>query len=88
MTEIKENASVMITTMDNPYDPFTQWDEWSAFDLSHGYNSWNKVARLAKISDHNTDEDNERAITDAIYRLVDLDPIGEYRACTREEFAR
>jgi len=86
MVNIDRNKSVMITTIDNPYNPFTQYDEWLEFDMIHGYNSWNKVARLVKMSEHNSDEENEQAITDAIYRLVDLDPIGEYRACTPEEF--
>lgn len=39
---------VMITTRDNPYNPFTQWREWWAFDTQKGYNSWQVVAREAK----------------------------------------
>lgn len=26
-----------ITTTDNPYDPFTEFDQWESFDLKHGY---------------------------------------------------
>ena len=25
-------AQVMLSTVDNPYNPFTNWDEWYAFD--------------------------------------------------------
>ncbi len=29
--------AVRLTTVDNPYDPFTQWDEWYAYDEGKGY---------------------------------------------------
>ena len=28
---------VRITTIDNPFNPFTEWDEWFNFDLQKGY---------------------------------------------------
>lgn len=30
---------VMLTTEDNPFDPFTQYDEWYAFDYEKGYHT-------------------------------------------------
>ena len=27
-------ADVMLTTIDNPYNPFTEWNEWLQFDLA------------------------------------------------------
>ena len=29
----------MLTTSDNPYNPFTQFDEWQMFDSLQGYNT-------------------------------------------------
>ena len=29
----------LLTTSDNPYNPFTQWDEWYAFDVSAGHHT-------------------------------------------------
>ena len=40
----------MLTTIDNPFDPFDQFDEWYAFDTQKGYYSCDYVARLAYTS--------------------------------------
>lgn len=26
-----------LTTIDNPYNPFTQFDDWFMFDIEHNY---------------------------------------------------
>ena len=61
---------VMLTTFDNPFDPFEQFDSWFLFDVEKGYNTCSYLARIAKISDDMTqkeiDEENERAIDEII----------------------
>lgn len=42
--------TAMLTTDDNPFDPFTQWDQWYAYDESHHYGSCEYLARVAKTS--------------------------------------
>ena len=37
-----------LTTFDNPYDPFDQFDQWYMFDTDKGYNSAAYLARIAK----------------------------------------
>lgn len=29
----------MLSTIDNPYSPFDEFDKWFKFDVVHGYNS-------------------------------------------------
>jgi hypothetical protein len=41
----------MLTTIDNPFNPFTQFDEWNAFDTQQGYYTCAYLARIAKVSD-------------------------------------
>lgn len=57
-----------VTTSDNPYDYFTEYDKWYDFDESHRYSTSGLVARLARTnneySDEQMDNDIERAITD------------------------
>ena len=60
----------MITTFDNPYNPFEQFSEWFLFDVEKGYNTCSYIARIANFSDDMTqkeiDEENERAIDEII----------------------
>ena len=61
---------IMLTTFDNPFDPFEQFDSWFLFDVEKGYNTCSYLARIAKISDDMSqkeiDEENERAIDEII----------------------
>ena len=41
----------MLTTIDNPFNPFDQFDEWFAYDVSKGYHTCSYLARIAKTSD-------------------------------------
>lgn len=71
-------ASHMLTTVDNPYDPFTQWDEWLEFDVQNGYNTCGYLARIALTSEEFTDELNDAIIEEAIDSIVSNDPSGLY----------
>lgn len=35
-----------LTTLDNPFNPFTEWDQWYFFDISQGYNTCDRIARI------------------------------------------
>jgi len=41
----------MLTTVDNPYNPFTHWSEWYAWDNAHGYSTTQRFARKTFLSD-------------------------------------
>jgi len=74
----------MLTTADNPFDPFTQFDSWFAFDSSKNYNSCSYLARIAKTSDELSDADNAIAIEQAIDEIVQLNLLGNYVKVTRK----
>lgn len=69
----------MLTTVDNPFDPFTQWDEWYAFDRAHGYNTPSFLARVIVTSDDLSEADQSLAIEDAIDEIVRFNVLGLYR---------
>lgn len=48
----------MLTTTDNPYDPFTQYEAWYRFDEDNGYHSCAFLARIARTSDQLSDKEN------------------------------
>ena len=59
-----------LTTSDNPFDPYTQWDDWYFYDLSQGYNTCERLAMIAKISVQLPDEANESEIEEAAEQLM------------------
>lgn len=63
-----------LTTFDNPYNPFKDFDKWFVFDVTHGYNSCGYLARIATTSQQLTDEENENEINRAIEEIVALNP--------------
>ena len=76
-------GDVCLTTADNPYDPFTQFREWYAFDSEKGYHTAEYVARIARMSNGISDEDNERAVEDAIDEIIAFNLTRNYRKVIR-----
>ena len=67
----------MLTTVDNPFDPFEQFNEWFMFDIEKGYYSCSRLARIANITDDmssaEVEVENERAIDEIIkYDFLDV----------------
>lgn len=69
----------MLTTVDNPYNPFTQFDEWYAFDVASGYNSTSYLARITYTSPELSEADQSVAIENAIDEIVSENVNGMYR---------
>ena len=72
-------AATFVTTLDNPYDYFDQFDEWYAFDTEKGYNTCAYLARIAKTSKEMSDADYEQAVNDAVDEIVRLNVTGNYK---------
>ena len=70
---------VMLTTADNPFNPFTQFDEWQKFDESKGYYTCAYLARIVKTSDELSETDEALAIRQAIDEIVRLNILGIYK---------
>ena len=62
-SEVKE---YMLSTSDNPYNPFTQFREWYAFDVANGYNTCSYLARICEYTDDVSDREERLSINDAI----------------------
>lgn len=69
----------MLTTVDNPYDPFTQFEEWYVFDESSGYHTTGYLARIAFSSNELSDADQSLAIESAIDEAMKENVTGMYR---------
>ena len=75
----------MLTTVDNPFDPFTQFDEWFNWDAQAGYYTCGLLARFTHTSRDLSEEDQLLAIESAIDDILELNVDGVYRRVTKQE---
>jgi hypothetical protein len=71
-------AAHMLSTVDNPYNPFTHWDEWWAYDTHQGYHTSGYLARIVINSDELSSTDQEVANEFAINEILREDARGFY----------
>lgn len=61
----------MLTTFDNPYNPFDDFTLWMMYDKEHGYDTCERLARIAKLSDDMSqdeiDAETDRAMDEIIF---------------------
>jgi len=69
----------MLTTVDNPYDPFTEYTKWSAFDEERGYYTPQLLGRVVVFSDELSETDQDLAIESAIDEIVKHNVSGMHR---------
>ena len=73
----------MLTTIDNPFDPFEQFTNWFLFDVEKGYNTCSYLARISRISDEFSEQENNKEIERAIDEIIKYDFMGIYRKVKR-----
>jgi hypothetical protein len=59
-------AVVMLSLASNPFNPFKEFELWSAFDRLEGFDTAGFLARCVSLSPELPDEVNEDAIEQAI----------------------
>lgn len=74
----------MLTTMDNPFDPFTQFDQWLSYDEDAGYYTNQYLARIARTSTEQSDVDQELSIELAIDEIISENILGIYKKVSRK----
>ena len=73
----------MLTTVDNPFDPFDNFREWFAYDVAAGYNTVSLLARLTFTSEELSEADQNVANEIAIDEIVSENVLGLYRKVSR-----
>lgn len=67
-----------LTTVDNPFNPFIDFDNWFLFDCEKNYYSLNKLARITKVDDSMSSKEEAKEVERAIERLIEIDPLDMY----------
>lgn len=74
----EQRAEHMLSTSDNPHNPFTDFDDWNTFDQHAGYYSLAYLGRVVKTSNDISDYDQSLAIEWAIDDIVRENVLGIY----------
>jgi len=80
-----EDFDVFLSTSDNPFCPYEDFENWLKFDEHMNYNTCGYVARVANTSDDNSDADNELETYVAIMNILALNITGNYVLKRRPE---
>lgn len=79
-SEIEEE--MVLTTIDNPYNPKTDYVKWRIWDIDNGYNTEEYLARLTDIPD-DVDLGNDWIVNElgneAVRIILDNDVLGIYK---------
>ena len=76
--------AAMLTTIDNPFDPRTEFDEWYTYDCASARkrnrtDTCSLLARLSNTSPLLSEELNDRIVEDAIDEIIRFDPEKSYK---------
>lgn len=76
----------MLTTYDNPFNPFEEFEQWFKFDMIHGHDCCGRLARLCGTSVNVlSDEINEDDADKAMDEIIKDEPT-IYLKVTKESF--
>ena len=87
MTELfhsKDRPTVsMLTTIDNPWSPFTHFKEWYLWDETHGYYTSGLLARITFSSYELSESDQDAAREKAMDDIVAMNVSGKHIKVTK-----
>lgn len=78
----------LLTTFDNPYNPFVDFDHWFMFDCEMQHNTCGRIARLVdddpEMTEHEAREERERVMD----FIVTYDLEGKFFKGTKDEIQK
>ena len=77
------DAEVMLTTFDNPFDPFDDFVHWFLFDVEKGYNTCSYLARIARSSEEFSTAEDKEETERAIDEIINHDFLNIYKKVVR-----
>lgn len=80
-----DTTDYMLTTIDNPFNPFLDYEGWYWWDYYAGYHTPGALARATLSSDELSDVDQALAINDAIDEMVRENVTGVYVKVSRDD---
>ena len=75
----------MLSTIDNPINPFDDFVSWFLFDIEKGHNCSGLLARFANFDDKMTQNESDIECERAIDQIIENDPLGLYIKVTNNK---
>lgn len=73
----------MLTTFDNPFDPFEQFTSWYMFDVEKGYNTCSRLARVTHLSSEFTQKETDEEVERAMNEIIKYDFMNVYKKVSK-----
>ena len=75
----------MLTTIDNPFNPFEDIVAWRLFDMEKGYYTSERLAKIAQplLQEDMTQQEENEAIEFAIDTIIKNDILNVYKKVSR-----
>lgn len=77
-------SKVMLTTIDNPFDPIDDFTNWRRYDEEKGYNTCGYLARIAKLTEDMSLKEEDEEIERACDEIIEFNPLGIYKKVKKE----
>lgn len=81
------NEDYMLSTYDNPFNPFTNFELWFKYDLVLGHDCCGTLAREAAVSDVSSDEIKQEETYRAMDYICQREPT-IYRKVKRSDYGK
>ena len=76
---------VMLTTYDNPFNPFEQFSSWFLFDVEKGYNTCSYLGRIVNLSDDLSEQEEAEEVERAIDEIIKYDFMNIYKKVRKQD---
>lgn len=74
-----EDDNLLLTTIDNPFNPHEEYDAWKIWDEDHEYNTESLIAHLSNIDLDDTDDVVRAKIDLAVHEILTNDRLDIYK---------
>lgn len=78
----------LLTTLDNPYNPFVDFTSWYMFDCEKGHNTSSRLARIANLNSEMTQKERDEEMDRAMNLIVKFDFEDLYVKGTEEQIEK
>ena len=75
----------MLTTFDNPYNPFVDFQSWYMYDCEAQHNTCGRLDRIVDVNSEMTEKELDAAREDAINFIIKYDLEGIFFSGTEEQ---